>query len=74
MLLFASLGSWLGGKVMNEERVSNEFLLEEVRLNRNEIQCLGDRVGGKVGRGELYGVLGTLGTIFAAAVALLAGA
>ena len=39
------------------ERVSNEFLLEEIRENRRVILTTKDEVSGKVGRGELVGWL-----------------
>ncbi len=48
------------------EEVPNRVLLEEIRINREEIRCVSDKVGGKVGRGELYSVLGTLAAIVGA--------
>lgn len=56
---------------MTKSDVPNEVLLEEIRLNRDEIRCVRKELGGKVGRGELWGVLSTLGAIGAAIAAIL---
>ena len=41
------------------EKVSNEFLLEEIRENRAEIRKANQTLAGKVGRPELGAWLGT---------------
>ena len=43
--------------------VSNDFLLEEIRLNRTEIGKVRDALSNKVGRGELFGWLTLAATV-----------
>lgn len=45
------------------EEVSHQVLLDEIRLNRADIKGVNDKLGSKVGRGELFGWLGVLGTV-----------
>jgi hypothetical protein len=54
--------------------MDNEYLVEEIRINRAELRAMGDQnqtehreimnlLGGKVGRGELFGWLSSVATI-----------
>ncbi len=56
---------------MSKPEVPNEVLLEEIRLNRQEIRELRNEVGRKVGRGELAGALAALSAAGGVAVGML---
>jgi len=45
------------------DEVPNAFLLDEIRLNREAIHDVDDKVSGKVGRGEMLGWLGATVTL-----------
>jgi len=49
----------------DEELISPKVLLDEIRLNRAGIKEVDDKLDGKVGRGELFGWLGTLSILAA---------
>jgi hypothetical protein len=53
------------------DKISNEFLLEEVRLNRREIVEVRNIVGGKVSWGNLFSVLSLIGMVIATVLILL---
>lgn len=60
----------------DHQEIPNQILLDEIRLNRADIKKVDDKLDGKVGRGEMFGWLGTLGLLASllAAAAVVSGA
>jgi hypothetical protein len=48
-----------------------EYVVDEVRINRTAIERVGDKLDGKVGRGELFGWFSVIGAVVSAVIVII---